>query len=37
MGIAGMQPNVREKIFGMDFDDLGQLSQRLAIMSNQAQ
>ena len=37
MAIAGMQPNVREKLFGMEFDDLGQLSQRLAIMSNQAQ
>jgi hypothetical protein len=37
MAIAGMQPNVTEKLFGMDFDDLGQLSQRLAMMSNQAQ
>jgi len=37
MAIAGMQPNVREKLFGMDFDDLSQLSQRLAMMSNQAQ
>jgi len=26
MAIAGMQPNVREKLFGMDIDDLGQLS-----------
>jgi hypothetical protein len=37
MAIAGMQPNVREKLFGMDFDDLGQLSQRLAVMSKPAQ
>ena len=37
MAIAGMQPNVREKLFGMDFDDLGQLSQWLAMMGNQAQ
>ena len=27
MAIAGMQPNVRKKLFGIDFDDLGQLSQ----------
>jgi hypothetical protein len=37
MVIAGMQPNVREKLFGMEFEDLGQLSQRLAMMNNQAQ
>ena len=36
MVISGMQPAVREKLFGMEFEDLGQLSQRLALMSNQA-
>ena len=35
--IAGMLPNIREKLFGLEFDDLGQLAQRLAAMSNQAQ
>ena len=37
MAIAGMHPAVREKLFGMEFEDLGQLSHRLATMSNQAQ
>jgi hypothetical protein len=37
MAIAGMQPAVREKLFGMEFEDLGQLSQRLALMNTQAQ
>jgi hypothetical protein len=36
MAVAGMLPAIREKLFGMEFDDLGQLSHRLAIMSNQA-
>ena len=37
MAISGMQPIVREKLFGMEFEDHGQLSHRLAMMSNQAQ
>ena len=37
MAIAGMQPAVREKLFGMEFEDLGQLSQKLALMNTQAQ
>jgi hypothetical protein len=37
MAISGMQPAVREKLFGMEFEDLGQLSQRLALMNTQAQ
>ena len=37
IAIAGMLPNIREKLFGLEFDDLGQLAQRLAAMSNQAQ
>jgi hypothetical protein len=36
MVIAGMLPAVREKLFGMEFDNLGQLSQKLTLMSNQA-
>jgi hypothetical protein len=36
MAIAGMLPAIREKLFGMEFDDLGQLSHRLSLMSNQA-
>jgi hypothetical protein len=36
MAIAGMLPAVREKLFGMEFDNLGQLSQKLSLMSNQA-
>jgi hypothetical protein len=36
MAIAGMQPAVREKLFGMEFDNPGQLSQKLSLMSNQA-
>jgi hypothetical protein len=36
MAIAGMLPVVREKLFGMGFDNLGQLSHRLSLMSNQA-
>jgi hypothetical protein len=31
-----MLPAVREKLFGMEFDNLGQLSQKLSLMSNQA-
>jgi hypothetical protein len=34
--VAGMLPAIREKLFGMEFDNLGQLSQRLSLMSNQA-
>jgi ClpP class serine protease len=36
MAVAGMLPTIREKLFGMEFDDLGQLSHRLSLMSNQA-
>jgi hypothetical protein len=36
MAVAGMLPAIREKLFGMEFDDLGQLSPRLSLMSNQA-
>jgi hypothetical protein len=36
MAIARMLPAIREKLFGMEFDDLGQLSHRLSLMSNQA-
>jgi hypothetical protein len=36
MAVVGMLPAVREKLFGMEFDNLGQLSHRLSLMSNQA-
>jgi hypothetical protein len=36
MAVAGMLPAIREKLFSMEFDDLGQLSHRLSLMSNQA-
>src|SRR6187551_1347844 len=36
MAVAGMLPAIREKLFGMEFDDLGQLSVRLSLMNNQA-
>jgi hypothetical protein len=36
MPVAGMLPAIREKLFGIEFDNLGQLSQRLSLMSNQA-
>jgi hypothetical protein len=36
MVVAGMLPTIREKLFGMEFDNLGQLSHRLSLMSNQA-
>jgi hypothetical protein len=36
MAVAGMLPAVREKLFGTEFDNLGQLSQKLSLMSNQA-
>jgi hypothetical protein len=36
MAVAGMLPTIREKLFGMKFDNLGQLSHRLSLMSNQA-
>jgi hypothetical protein len=35
MAVAGMLPAIREKLFGMEFDDHGQLSHRLSLMSNQ--
>jgi hypothetical protein len=36
MAVAGMLPAIREKQFGMEFDNLGQLFQRLSLVSNQA-
>jgi hypothetical protein len=36
MAAAGMLPAIREKLFGMEFDNLCQLSHRLSLMSNQA-
>jgi hypothetical protein len=36
MVVAGMLPAIQEKLFEMEFDDLGQLSHRLSLMSNQA-
>jgi hypothetical protein len=36
MAVAGMLPAMREKLFGMEFDNLGQFSHRLSLMSNQA-
>jgi hypothetical protein len=36
MAVLGMLPAIREKLFGMEFDNLGQLSHRLSLMSNQA-
>jgi hypothetical protein len=33
MAVAGMLPAIREKLFGMEFDNLGQLSQKLSLMS----
>jgi hypothetical protein len=36
MAVAGMLPAIREKLFGMEFNNLGQLSQRLSLMSSQA-
>jgi hypothetical protein len=36
MAVAGMLPAIREKLFGLEFDNLGQLSQKLSLMSNQA-
>jgi hypothetical protein len=36
MAVAGMLPAIREKLFGMEFDNLGQLSHKLSLMSNQA-
>jgi hypothetical protein len=36
MAVAGMLPAIREKWFGMEFDNLGQLSQNVSLMSNQA-
>jgi hypothetical protein len=36
MAVAGMLPTIREKLFGMEFHNLGQLSHKLSLMSNQA-
>jgi hypothetical protein len=36
MAVAGMLPAIQEKQFGMEFDNLGQLFQRLSLVSNQA-
>jgi hypothetical protein len=36
MAVSGMLPAIREKLFGMEIDSLGQLSQKLSLMSNQA-
>jgi hypothetical protein len=36
MAVAVMLPAIREKLFEMEFDDLGQLSHRLSLMRNQA-
>jgi hypothetical protein len=36
MAVAGMLPAIREKLFGMEFDNHGQLSHILSLMSNQA-
>jgi hypothetical protein len=36
MVVAGMLPAIREKLFGMEYNDLGQLSHQLSLMSNQA-
>jgi hypothetical protein len=36
MAVAGMLPAIQEKLFGMEFDNLVQLSHRLSLMSNQA-
>jgi hypothetical protein len=36
MAVVGMLPAIREKLFDMEFDNLGQLSHRLSLMSNQA-
>jgi hypothetical protein len=36
VAVAGMLPAIREKLFGMEFDNLSQLSHRLSLMSNQA-
>jgi hypothetical protein len=36
MAVVGMLPAIQEKLFGMKFDNLGQLSHRLSLMCNQA-
>jgi hypothetical protein len=36
MAVAGLSPAVREKLFGMEFDNRGQLSQKLSLISNRA-
>jgi hypothetical protein len=35
MAVVGMLPAILEKLFGMEFDNLGQLSQRMSLMRNQ--
>jgi hypothetical protein len=35
MAVAGMLPAIRKKLFGKEFNNLGQLSHRLSLMSNQ--
>jgi hypothetical protein len=32
MTVAGMVPAIREKLFGVEFDNLGQLSHRISLM-----
>jgi hypothetical protein len=34
MVVAGMLPAIQENLFGTEFDNLGQLSHRLSLMSN---
>jgi hypothetical protein len=36
MAVAGMLPAIRGKLFDMEFDNLGKLSHRFSLMSNQA-
>jgi hypothetical protein len=36
MAVAGMLPAIRGKLFGMEFNNLGKLSHRFSLMSNQA-
>jgi hypothetical protein len=36
MVVAGMLPAIREKLFGMEFEDLGQMPHRLSLLRNQA-
>jgi hypothetical protein len=36
MAVVGMLPAVRDKLFGRDFENLGQLAQTLSAMNLQA-